>query len=189
MFRCQVRDDVDLALIEPRHVRLLFDLIDSNREHLRPWMSWVDQRKTLADAANYIAGALKQFAVAQGFHAGIWSQGVLCGMINCHPIDWPNKATCLEYWLAASHQGKGIMTASCRAVTLHALTELGLHRVTIRCATENIRSRSIPQRLGFTFEGISRGCEWLNDRFVDHAVYALLKTDQLSEIIYPKTPS
>src|ERR1700677_504550 len=189
MFRCQVLEDVDLAVIEPRHVRTLFDLIEADRRHLRPWMSWVDQRKTLTDVANYIAASLKQFSMAQGFHAGIWSQGTLCGMINCHPIDWPNKATCLEYWLAAPHEGKGIMTASCRAVTRHALDEFGFHRVTIRCATENMRSRAIPERLGFGLEGISRGCEWLNDRFVDHAVYALLKTDQLPEFTCPKTPS
>jgi ribosomal-protein-serine acetyltransferase len=98
-------------------------------------------------------------------------------MINCVPMDWPNKATYLEYWLGASYQGKGIMTASCRAVIDYAFGTVDLHRLTIRCAAENRRSRRIPERLGFTFEGITRHGEWLYDHFVDHAVYGLIKGD------------
>ncbi len=77
----------------------------------------------------------------------------------------------------AAHQGKGIVTACCRAVAAHAFSELKLHRVVIRCAVENHRSRAIPERLGFSFEGIARQSEWLYDHFEDVAVYALLQTD------------
>jgi ribosomal-protein-serine acetyltransferase len=101
-------------------------------------------------------------------------------MINCAPVDWPNKATYLEYWLGASHQGKGIMTASCRVVVDYAFGTVDLHRLTIRCAAENRRSRGIPERLGFAFEGIARHAEWLYDHFVDHAVYSLIKGDKIN---------
>ena len=52
-----------------------------------------------------------------------------------------------------------------------------MNRVTIQCATENTRSRAIPERLGFTFEGIVRETEWLYDRYVDHALYGLLRSE------------
>jgi ribosomal-protein-serine acetyltransferase len=100
-------------------------------------------------------------------------------MINCCPIDWPNKSACLEYWLDAAEQGKGIMTASCRAMIEHAFGSVGLHRLTIRCAEENRRSRAIPERIGFRLEGIARDAEWLHDRFVHHAVYAMVKGDEI----------
>ena len=44
------------------------------------------------------------------------------------------------------------MTTACRALVDHALGEWGLNRVEIRCATGNVRSRRIPERLGFTCE-------------------------------------
>jgi ribosomal-protein-serine acetyltransferase len=179
MFRKQVGERTELALMEHRHARELFELIEANRAHLRAWMNWVDQRRTQVEVATYVATGLKQFVLNQGIYIGVWEQGKLCGMINCAPIDWPNKATCLEYWLGASYQGKGIMTASCRAVIDYAFGTVDLHRLTIRCAAENRRSRGVAERLGFSFEGITRDGEWLYDHFVDHAVYGLLKGDKL----------
>jgi ribosomal-protein-serine acetyltransferase len=52
-----------------------------------------------------------------------------------------------------------------------------LHRLEVRCAVANARSRAIPERLGFRLEGTIREAEWLYDRFVDHAVYGLLEAE------------
>jgi ribosomal-protein-serine acetyltransferase len=177
MFCIRIGGQTELALMEHRNAPELFALIEANRAHLRPWMSWLEQRRTLVDAATYIATGLKQFALGQGLHVGIWHDGKLCGIINCCPIDWPNKASYLEYWLGASHQGKGIMTMSCRAVVEHLFGTMDLHRLTIRCAAANHRSRAVAERLGFALEGISRDAEWIYDHFVNHAVYGLLKSD------------
>jgi ribosomal-protein-serine acetyltransferase len=179
MFPKSIGEQTELALIEHRHARELFELIEANRAHLLPWMNWVDQRRTQTDVATYVATSLKQFALNQGIHIGIWEQGHLCGMINCCPVEWPNRATYLEYWLGETFQGKGIMTASCRAVIAYCFGTVGLHRLTIRCAAENRRSRAIPERLGFTFEGLARDAEWVHDRFVNHAVYGLVKGDKV----------
>jgi ribosomal-protein-serine acetyltransferase len=178
MSRTRIGEQTELALMEHRHAPELFALIEANRAHLRAWMNWVDDRRTPVDVANYVATGLKQFALGQGIHVGIWNAGKLCGIINCCPIDWPNKASYLEYWLGASHQGKGIMTASCRAVVDYLFGTMNLHRLTIRCAVENKRSRAVAERLGFAFEGISRDSEWLYDHFVNHAVYGMLKGDK-----------
>jgi len=178
MFRKCIGGDTELALVEHRHAQELFGLIEANRARLREWMSWVDQRRGQAEVSLYVATSLKQFAAGQGIHIGIWEKGKLCGMINCYPIDWPHRATYLEYWLGEPWQGKGLMTSASRAVLEYLFNELHLHRVTIRCAEENKRSRSVAERLGFTLEGISRDAEFLYDHFVNHAVYGLLKGDK-----------
>jgi ribosomal-protein-serine acetyltransferase len=178
MFQRQVRTGVELALVEQRHAQELFDLIEANRRYLRQWLNWAEQRRTVAETSSYITLTLRQFALNQGFHAGLWENEKLCGMINWHGIDWPHRAASLEYWLAESHQGKGLMTDACRVVIEYGFGTLGLHRFSIRCATENRRSRAIPERLGFSFEGVCRDSEWLYDHFVDHAIYGLLATDR-----------
>jgi ribosomal-protein-serine acetyltransferase len=139
----------------------------------------VDANTSTAATAAFVSSSMRKADENQGFTAGIWSDGRLCGMVAHHRIDWTDRCTSLGYWLDGSHQGNGIMTQSCRAVIGHAFTTLGLHRVVIRCAMENQRSRAIPERLGFALEGIERQSQWLYDHFVDLAVYALLQTDEL----------
>jgi ribosomal-protein-serine acetyltransferase len=83
----------------------------------------------------------------------------------------------LSFWLDAAHQGQGIMTACCGAMLEHAFDTWKLNRITIECATQNSRSRAIPERLGFKLEGIAREIEWLHDHFVDHAIYGCLRSE------------
>lgn len=154
-----------------------FGLVESNREYLRPWHPWVDNVRTMDDAGKLVSAWERQNANNRGFCAGILFDGQLCGAIYHLNVDWKNRWTALSYWLDAGHQGQGIMTTCCRAVVAHSFKAWKLNRVTIECATENTRSRAIPERLGFRLEGIVRGVEWLHDSYADHAVYGLLRLD------------
>jgi ribosomal-protein-serine acetyltransferase len=178
MFSHIVNKDIELRLFQPHHGSELFKVIHGSRQHLRAWHPWVDLIRSSADTDRLIAGWLQQLSRNRGFCAGIWFERRLCGSINHLNVDWVNRSTAFSYWLDERHQGRGIMTASCRAFVKHAFNTLQLNRVTIECVTENARSRRIPERLGFQLEGVFRGVEWLHDRFADHAVYSLLKGDR-----------
>jgi len=180
MFRWKVTDEIELQVLEQCHAEALCSLTDVNRQYLRQWLPWVDSTRSAANTSKFIASAMRQFADNNGFIACIWHRGVLCRVIGHHGMDWANRATSLGYWVDAVHQGKGIVTACCGAVVTHAFTELKLHRIVIRCAVQNLRSRAIPERLGFSFEGIARQSEWLYDHFEDVAVYSLLQTGATS---------
>ncbi len=69
------------------------------------------------------------------------------------------------------------MTAAARALIEHAFSVWGLHRVEIRAGAENHRSQAVARRLGFAQEGVLRHAERVGDRYVDHAVYAMLSDD------------
>ena len=177
MFSHKLTQDTQLRLLEERHAEELTNLIDRNREHLRAWLPWVDTTRTVEDLKNFIRGALKQFAQNKGLVAGIWYEGRLAGVIGFDAIDWENRTTEVGYWLGEEHQGKGLVTAACRALVDHAFGELGLNRVVISCATENKKSCAIPERLGFRREGAQRQAEWLYDHFVDHVLYAIVASE------------
>jgi ribosomal-protein-serine acetyltransferase len=180
MYHCQVNDQTELRLIEPRHAGELFHLLESNREHMRLWLPWVNVMRTSANVEKAIAGWQHIYSSNLGVCAGIWHEGRLCGMIHHLNVDWVNRSTTISYWLDAGHQGRGIMTECCRAFVAHGFNAWKLNRITIECATDNVRSRAIPERLGFKLEGVARSVEWLHDHFVDHAIYGLLRSDFLS---------
>ena len=155
----------------------LFELIDAQRSFLRTWLPWLNTTMTASDTRMVIETALQQHSANNGFQAGLWSHQRLIGVIGYHRVDWPNRSTSLGYWLGEEFQGRGIMTKACRSMISYAFEEYHLHRVEIRCAEQNLKSRAIPERLGFRPEGKIREAEWLYDHYVDHIVYGMLAPD------------
>lgn len=186
MFHFKIDDKTELRLLELRHTEELFILTDRNRHHLREWLPWVDSSLYPESTERFIKSALEQFARNYGFQGGLWFQGRLAGVIGYHQIDWVNRRTSIGYWLGAEFQGKGLMTKACAALIDYAFGQLKLNRIEIRCATGNKKSRAIPERLGFTQEGIIRQAEWLYDHFVDHAVYGMLASEWRNPVLSKK---
>lgn len=169
--------DLELRLLEEADAEELFALVDANRAYLREWLPWLDQNTEVEHTRAFIRATQKQYADRNGFTCGIRRRGRLVGVVGLHGIDWPNLKTSIGYWVAEAHQGHGIVTRSCAALLPHLFEELGLNRVEIACAPGNARSAAIPERLGFTREGLLRQRERLYDRFVDHVEYGLLAAE------------
>jgi len=170
----RIDDDTELRLHQESYAQEYFDLIDQNRQYLREWLPWLDFETSVDDTREYIKSTLKQFGNNEGFQTGIWYRGQIVGSIGYHPIDWNNRKVEIGYWIGRSFQGKGLVTKACKTMITYAFDVYGLNKVEIHCATENRRSRSIPERLGFKQEGVLRQGEWLYDHFVDLAIYSML---------------
>lgn len=165
---------LELRILEEWNVEELYQLIDKNRTHLRQWLPWVDYETSVESSRSFVLHSLQRYMENDGFNLGIFSQGRLAGVIGYHTINWPNRHVEMGYWLGAEFVGQGLMTKACRALIDFAFDKLTLNRVMILCATGNARSRAIPERLGFTQEGVLRDSEWLYDHFVDLVVYSIL---------------
>ena len=181
MFYCQVSDCHELRLLQTFDAEELFALTRANHTYLQQWLPWLDSINEVANTRNFIESTLEQFADDRGFVAAICYDRCIVGTIGFNRIDRQNRIGYIGYWLAESHQGRGIMSVSCRATIDYAFKTLNLNRLVITCASKNHRSRAIPARLGFMHEGVARDAEWLYDRFVDHEIYALLDRDWNSQ--------
>lgn len=177
MFRHVISPDIELRLLEVRHAEEVFLLVDRHRAHLRQWLPWVDGTLAADDTQEFICRSLEQFAKGESLVAGIWYTGSLIGVVSFVGINPGNRSAMIGYWLSPEHEGKGIMTRACKVLIDYGFRELGLNRIVIRAATENIRSQAVPQRLGFIREGVERQSEWLNDRFLDMVVYSMLRSE------------
>ena len=174
MIKYTVDSDVELKILDNSDAQEIFELVNSSRSHLRRWLPWVDNTHDIHDIEAFIDSTKNQFASNNGFQSSILFKGAIAGVIGFHRIDWISRSTSIGYWLGNDYLGKGIMTRSVKALVDYALTDINLNRLEIRCAEENIKSRAIPERLGFTTEGIARGSEWLNNRLVNHVIYGML---------------
>ncbi len=169
--------DAKLRLLESRHAPELFALVDTNRNHLRPWMPWVEATKVVEDTEAFLESQLAQFATGEGLTAGVWVGDRIAGVVGTLRINWLDRRVEIGYWVGAEFEGCGLMTESARLLVGHLLGEVGLNRVEIRCAVENTRSNRVPERLGFTLEGVEREAHRVGNRFHDMNRWAMLQRD------------
>ena len=55
----------------------------------------------------------------------------------------------------------------------YAFDELKMNKIEIGVATNNKKSRTIPEKLGFKSEGELIDYEYINERFLDRMIYGL----------------
>ena len=183
MFRIDA--DTSLKILSLADEPELFALTDANREYLGRWLPWLDAVTEEADTRAYLETVVRQREAGLGPAFGIVHRGALAGVIGFHPLDQFHAVGEIGYWLGEAYQGRGIMTACCRFLVRYGFEALALHRIQIPAATGNLRSRAIPERLGFTFEGILRERENLGGTYLDHAMYSMLESEYAAGALPP----
>jgi ribosomal-protein-serine acetyltransferase len=173
----QIAEDSYLRLLEEGDAMELHALIEANRAHLARWLPWASGQG-FDETLEFIRKTRSQASENHGFQASIVHDGSIVGMAGYPGVDWDNRSTRIGYWLDEAHQGRGIVTAAVRLLVDHALTVWQLNRVEVHVATENWRSRAIPDRLGFREEGTLRRAQLVDGRFLDCVVYSTLAADR-----------
>lgn len=177
MFSFRIDDNLTLRLPEKGDAETVTAVVRKNLEHLQEWMPWAVDDYADEHALDWIERSRDGYAKDGQFNALILFEGLLVGSIGFHDLDVKNKHAAIGYWVDQEHVGRGIITRCCRALIEYLFGSMGLNRVQINCAVENNRSRAVPERLGFSLEGILRQTEILKDKSGDWAVYGLLKSE------------
>ncbi|MBA2735855.1 MAG: GNAT family N-acetyltransferase [Pyrinomonadaceae bacterium] len=177
MFSYQIDENLKLVLSQQRHAEEITKVVRENLAQLKTWMPWAKDDYSIDSAREFIKFNLTEFAKNGSFSASIILEEKFIGAVGFHNLNLTNKSAHTGYWLAKEAQGKGIMTRCCRVLFNYLFDDVGLNRIQINCNIQNVKSRAIPERLGFKLEGIHRQVEWLNEEFRDWAVYAMLKED------------
>lgn len=167
-----------LRLFRESDAEELHRVITANHAHLARWLPWAQRAHGVDDRRQFIRATLRQHRMKDGFQAAIVERGAIVGVIGFHHVDWQNRATSIGYWLAAESQRRGTMTEAVQALLSLAFDTWELERVEIRVAVGNKRSAAIPERLGFSPEGILRHGERHEDGYKDIVVYALLRGER-----------
>lgn len=177
MFSYTLGERTDMRLLEPGHADELFRLTEDNRLFLGRYFSWVAGVQSPYDSRAFIDDLDRRRRIGDAYGYGLFEAGRLIGVLELSNVNSPDKAGRIGYWLSKPVHGQGRMTRACDALTDDAFGRCGLNRVEIQAAVDNKRGRAVPERLGFTLEGVARQAKRLDDRFVDMAVYGMLASD------------
>jgi ribosomal-protein-serine acetyltransferase len=177
MFSHQIDNNLKLCLPELHRADEIASVVRANLKHLQPWMPWAVDDYSVESAKEWIQRTLSEFAEDGRFNAIILVGEKSVGSIGFHNLNTANGSAEIGYWIDKEYEGRGIITR-CSSVLIDYLFNVrNLNRIQINCNVENTRSRKVPERLGFTLEGIHRQVEYVNGHFGDWAVYALLRDE------------
>lgn len=179
MLTHKLNDHLSLRMFTIGDADELFTLTMASKDHLKEWLGWLDYTETVEDTRKNIESRLKAIVETGGYPKSfaIIYDNQIAGTIGFNDLDPYNKCGAIGYWLGETFQGKGIMSQALEALIDYGFKDLGLHKIEIRVAEGNAKSRALPERLGFKQEGVLRDAEWLYDHYVNHIVYGLLKDE------------
>jgi len=176
----QIKKNAFIRLLEPNDAQELFETVHRNRERLRAWMPWVDGTKSPQDTLSFIQETIKGQATGD-YQFAIIQDACIVGVIGYVRTDAANRSAMIGYWNDAQVQGQGLITLATESILTIGFNEMGLNRIVIRAQPSNTKSCAVPERLGFTAEGVEKQAELLNGEFVDLKVYVLLRADWLKQ--------
>ncbi|MCC5894718.1 MAG: GNAT family N-acetyltransferase [Alkalibacterium sp.] len=180
MFEYKVNEDISLKLEDHTDSKELFDLIDASRSHLSEWLSWVDKIQTEKDIIESIKRNLIDFSKQEGMHFVILYKGEIAGTVGLKYFQWDVKSAEIGYWLAPDYLGKGIMTEAVKGVMAYGFEYVSLDKIEIWAAEDNLKSRSIPERLNFVHEGMRRNNELIKGTYHTMMIYGMLKSEWIT---------
>jgi ribosomal-protein-serine acetyltransferase len=196
MFYLAIDRDIQIHTLHPDDAFILFRLVERNRSRLRPWVHPSALPETIKDARkltiesffNSLADPMDALSEYYDFfqeldhyiplsnpamEMGIWVNDALVGEIMLARLPDNYTEAELGYWIDGEREGQGIVTRCVCGLMDYAIDNLGMARFIIGCAVDNLRSRAIPERLGYRLQARVPGGEVVGDAVYDRVIYEM----------------
>jgi RimJ/RimL family protein N-acetyltransferase len=130
----------------------------------RAFFAWQEDARRAGDALNLAF-------CAPGDDARVLGGGSL------HGVSMAAGRASVGYWTTPQARGRGVATSATRLLAGWALQGLGLGRVELTCAPDNLASQAVAERCGFVREALLRSHMAFKGGRRDTVVYGLLAGD------------
>ncbi len=166
-------------LIRPIQINDKNDLFEYRSDaQTNQYQGWIPQ--SIEDAEAFINKTSKEINIPETwFQLVIINQGSneIIGDIGIHFVDSDNKQVELGCTLSKANHGKGYATEALKAVINYLFKELHKHKIITSIDPENVNSIKLVERIGFRKEAHFKESLYLNGRWVDDLVYAILSKE------------
>lgn len=177
-FALAIEDDLVLLLRAPHLSARMFELQSADQARLARWEQWAGEEMSEQSVRDGDRAALAGFGAGKVIPTCICWNGEIVGAASARLDDRSGSAE-LGYFIAADHEGLGLVTRSMRALIDYVAAVHAVQRCYIQAAVDNTRSVAVAERLGFQREGVLRSA-WSVGELprVDAAVYGLPMTER-----------
>ncbi|PYZ92285.1 GNAT family N-acetyltransferase [Salipaludibacillus keqinensis] len=160
-------DHLLIRLPKPGDGPAVNEALKASINELKQWLpfAYAQQEPTVEDTEINVREAHLKFLKREDLRLHIFHKKTLTlvGCTGLHRIDWDVPKFEIGYWVDTRFTGEGYITEAVEGLSKFAFSELNGKRLEIRCDAKNMKSRAVPERLGFPLEGVLKN----DDRSVD----------------------
>ncbi len=139
--------------------KILNDAIVESYDDLHQFMEWCDHLPSLEESEKYAKEAAQNWIDKNNDEPYLQlvildkNTSDFIGATSFHHYNWSIPSVETGYWVRKKYSGQGYMREATNAITQYAFKQLKVHRIALTCDPDNIKSKNIAEKLGYTLEG------------------------------------
>jgi ribosomal-protein-serine acetyltransferase len=144
-----------------------------------PWLAWCHAEYSLDETVTYLDFCRQAWSDGREYNFAIFDRETerFLGGVGINLIDWVHRRGNLGYWVRTSAIRRGHASDAARILAKWGLKQLGLTRIEIVAAIENIASQRVAAKAGAAPEGVLRSRIILEGVPHDAAMFSFVLTD------------
>ena len=159
------------------HVDKLFAAVTESVDELSIYETWCHPGYTREEAAKYVNWWREAWSNDKAYYFAVedCNTGEFLGSCGLSDFLREHKRAGLGFWVRTSQTGRGFATEAAQLVGRLAFEDLGLQRIELETAVDNVSSRRVVEKLGCIFEGVLHRRLQLPSGPADTAMYCWLE--------------
>src|SRR5437867_289709 len=171
--------DILVRQLRANDVRPLYEAARESIPEVSPWLPWCHENYAIEETEEFIAARTHAGANKEWYSFGVFDQesGRFLGGVGLNFFNRVHQIANLGYWVRTSAVGRGVATRATRLVARFGFTQLGLQRIEIIAAVDNLASQRVAEKAGAVREGLARKRLLVRGEPQDAFVFSLLPED------------
>ena len=158
-------------------IERLFEAVSRSILEIARYETWCHPGYTCEEAASYVNWWRRAWEEEQAYYFAVeeTATGAFLGSCGLSALLRAHRRAGLGYWIRSDRTGQGFATDAARIVMQLGFEDLGLKRIQVECAIDNIASRRVAEKLGCIQEGVLHSRLILPVGATDTVMYARIR--------------
>jgi len=157
----------------------LYSAVRESIPEVSRWLPWCHENYSLQESREFIAARELASQGDEWYSFAVFekSSGRFVGGVGLNFINRAHQFGNLGYWVRTSAAGRGFATSATRLAARFGFEQLGLRRIEIVAAVNNVASQRVAEKAGAIREGVARQRLLIHGESHDAVLYSLIPAD------------
>jgi ribosomal-protein-serine acetyltransferase len=160
-------------------VEHLYSAVRESIPEVSRWLSWCHENYSLEESRNFVNSRRIASQGDEWYSFAVFEKASdkFVGGVGLNFINRVHQIANLGYWVRTSAAGRGFATRATRLAAHFGFAHLGLRRIEIVAAVDNVASQRVAEKAGAIRECVARKRLLVNGESHDAVVYSLIPED------------